>query len=128
MHRVVGGKEDVRAVDRNVAGIVEVAAPPFAPRATQLARRDRYLTGVGADNRVERSRRRCRQIRRDVTNGSKSELPRQAVLAPVLSAPELTHGLVADDRQRTAREVRAVIDDAPVSSAGAETTVTETAW
>ena len=66
MHRVVGGEEDVHAVDRNVADIMEVAAPRFAPRATQLARRNRYLIGVGADDRFECRRSVRRHVRIDV--------------------------------------------------------------
>src|SRR5688500_3561591 len=98
MHRVVGGEEDVRGVDRNVADIMGVAASRLAPRLTDLAGPNRYLTGVGADDRFEGRRSVRRHSRIDVTRRRQRELPWQAVLAPVLCAPELAKRVVADDR------------------------------
>ena len=111
MHRVVGGGEDVHAVDRNAADVMEVAAPPFGPRATELARSHRHLIGVGADDRFEGSGSARRHTRIDVTRRGQGDLPWQAMPAPVFRAPQLAKRLVSDDWERGARQVGAVVED-----------------
>ena len=97
VHTVAGGEEDLRAAEGYVAGVVEVAALAFRPRAAKRARRDAYLMGVGADDGVERARTARRQMRVDVARRGQGQLARQALLAPVVGTPQLAERLVADD-------------------------------
>src|SRR3954451_6140549 len=104
---------------------MEVASAAFAPCPTQLTRRHPDLGRIGTDGGFERGRSARCYVRIDVGGWRESELARQTELAPVLCAPELAKGLIADNWQRAAGEVGAVLEDGRSRSAGARATVAE---